>query len=185
MVEECEKERTYQTMVKVPTSWEKTKNTIAESPYMKAGLVAVLLIVVSALAFILIKTTILPGGPQSREELRGVTDEVTVETYSPNEGIPAQPRPETLPPIIKAEGPCKETLDQLRTVFETVPGWYAADSATQQQINQLLTEANPQSPGGTCDMTTYEKFIQQELVPWQNYIVPSPSPSEQSSTKND
>lgn len=159
-------------MAKAETMWDAVKKTVTEKPAVKATLVVVLLLTVTAVAALLVKNVILPGGQQSREELRGVTDEVTVETYAPNQPIPAQTRPETLPPIIAAEGPCKTTLDQIRDIFDTTPSWYAADKTTQEKLNTLLNEANPQNPDGTCDEQTYNKFIQQELVPWQNYTVP-------------
>lgn len=106
-----------------------------------------------------------------REASRGFVD-------APNQVAPgdrvraATPRPDKLPPLIRADGACKSALDGIREFQDAHP--YGATTFTPEilaQFNALLTRSLP-APAGACPQAVALAFQQQEITPWFSWTAP-------------
>lgn len=102
-----------------------------------------------------------------REAERGFTDTITI-TVDTTGGQASQPRPDTLPPLIRSEGECKDAMDSARLFFEEVPtGLLVTTQDKADRLNELT--ANIRSK---CDDELVEKFMIQEYGPWSVWQIP-------------
>lgn len=123
--------------------------------------------------------------PRSREDVRaasrGWTDTVTVPLYSADQYRPSVPRPAQLPPMIRAEGPCKSAMDAIRTFQEDNPSGLSLSAAASSKLAALLRTLGPGDPAAACSDTLAQRFRLQELDPWLTWQpTPAAAPSRQS-----
>jgi len=118
----------------------------------------------------------------AREKARGLTDTVTVPVY--RDGMPGQLRPKVLPPLIRADGACRDLLNEFRDLFDAYPTASTLDSKGVKKFQGLLNKLNKaHSDKGTlvydvCPEGTVVNFNRQEIAPWQSWIMaPTPAPA--------
>lgn len=140
--------------------------TLLSNKLLLAALGAV---VIAALA--ITGAVVLGGGKQlspsqAREAARGWTDKVTVPMYSSDQYRPSVPRPAQLPPMIRAEGPCRAAMDAVRDFQDANPSGLSLSGAAATKLAGLLRNLGPGDPSAACSDTLAQRFRLQELDPW-------------------
>lgn len=104
----------------------------------------------------------------ARVQARGTTDTVTVPRYAPGAIVPARPRPQALPPVVKADGACGDAMNVLRDFFDATPSGLTLTDTQRGTLNELTGKLRT-----ACPVTLVETFSAQELTPWLYYTPPA------------
>jgi hypothetical protein len=153
-----------------------TLPSMRKHPLLTATAAAVLVGAVATAVFVTSDSQ--PPAPSAaRAAERGYTDTVTVPQYDPMQARPATPRPDKLPPIVRASGECESALEAVRAFQDTNPSGLVLTVEQNNELAALMEKVGP-GPSAVCDEQTAALFHAQELDPWMHWALPvEPDPA--------